>query len=141
MAVIRYHDGFDNLAPRIAPAWNSCYGTLDMELLIALACLLAGGLAYSIRATNTRPVPGSDSYAVSRDGRVLLTKGKKVKALRPRALPDGLLVELRSGTRLGQFYIHVLVAEAHLPNPAKRTQVRHRDGNKRNNNLANLEWY
>jgi hypothetical protein len=36
--------------------------------------------------------------------------------------------------------IHELVAETFLPNPDGKTKVRHKDGNKKNNSAANLEW-
>lgn len=37
-------------------------------------------------------------------------------------------------------YIHKLVAEAFIPNPNDYPQVNHKDENKLNNNINNLEW-
>jgi hypothetical protein len=36
--------------------------------------------------------------------------------------------------------VHELVAETFLPNPDGKTKVRHKDGKKKNNSAANLEW-
>jgi hypothetical protein len=111
-----------------------------MEILLLVAVVLVAVFVYSFSVAGTKPVVGSDFYTVSKDGRVLATGGPKVSALRPKASPEGLVVKLRNGSRAGEFLVHELVAEAHLPNPQARTNVRHKDGNLKNNKVSNLEW-
>jgi hypothetical protein len=111
-----------------------------MEFILIIALLLALAFGYSLIVASARPVLGSDYYKVSRDGRVLLAAGSKVSALKPTLYPEGLKVKLRGGTRVGEFFVHELVAETYLPNPNKYPVVRHKDGNVRNNKVENLQW-
>ena len=36
--------------------------------------------------------------------------------------------------------VHRLIAQTFIPNPKNLPQINHKDGNKRNNNIDNLEW-
>lgn len=111
-----------------------------MEFILIIALLLALAFAYALIVASAKPVVGSDYYKVSKDGRVLLAAGSKVSALKPTLYPEGLKVKLRGGTRVGEFFVHELVAETYLPNPNKYPVVRHKDGNVRNNKVENLQW-
>lgn len=39
-----------------------------------------------------------------------------------------------------RYYVHRLIAEQNIPNPTNLPFVNHKDGNKLNNNISNLEW-
>jgi hypothetical protein len=111
-----------------------------LEFVFILIGVVVIACVYSIAVASARPIPGSGFYKVSRDGRVMVAGGTKVNVLRPVIYPEGLKVKLRGGNRVGEFWVHELVAEAYLPNPGRLTGVRHKDGNVRNNTIANLEW-
>lgn len=50
------------------------------------------------------------------------------------------VVSLRKDGKRNNKYVHRLVAEAFIPNPENKKEVNHKDLNKRNNCLENLEW-
>ena len=49
-------------------------------------------------------------------------------------------VNLYLNGKLKTFTVHRLVASAFIPNPSDYPQVNHKDTNKWNNNVENLEW-
>ena len=53
---------------------------------------------------------------------------------------DYLVVSLSYNNKRKNHYIHRLVAEHFIDNPYEYSQVNHKDYNKRNNNVNNLEW-
>lgn len=61
--------------------------------------------------------------------------------LKPRLSKDGYYsVTLYKNGKSKQFKVHRLVAEAFVPNSDNLPQVNHKDENKLNNNVDNLEW-
>lgn len=86
-----------------------------------------------------KPVPGYEGlYEVSNFGFV---KGLKNNILKPYIMPNGYSqVTLYKGKRKTNKYVHRLVAETFVPNPQNLTEVNHKDENKQNNCVENLEW-
>lgn len=80
-------------------------------------------------------------YQVSNLGRVKSLKFDKERILKNRTNSNGYLsVQLSKGNKIKSFLIHRLVANAFLPNPNNYSYVNHKDENKTNNCVDNLEW-
>ena len=82
-------------------------------------------------------------YQVSDEGQVKsFHKSNKGNILKPYPNSKGYpLVKLHGRHVRKHYFVHILVAEHHLPAPKKdRDQVNHKDGNPRNSRVSNLEW-
>ena len=88
-------------------------------------------------------------YKVSNFGNVMSlgngnsnnSNNSKPKLLKPVKTIDGYLgVCLCKDGKRKNFYVHRLVAEAFIPNPDNLPFINHKDENKTNNSVENLEW-
>ena len=87
-------------------------------------------------AETWRNISDFERYQVSNYGRVKNLATNHI--LKPFIASSGYLaVALGSGNKR---YVHRLVAQAFIPNPTSLPQVNHRDENKQNNCVDNLEW-
>lgn len=101
-------------------------------------------------------IPEAQGYVVKRDGRVF-TKGKvtccknrwgqvtsrkyRDRELRQQPAANGyMVVYLRQNGKNLRRYVHRLVATEFIDNPEGKPEVNHKDGDKTNNRVCNLEW-
>lgn len=79
-------------------------------------------------------------YEVSNLGRVKSLKFDKEKILKPNKVKGYLRVELLKNGQRKLLYVHRLVAAAFIPNPKGLPEVNHKDEDKTNNSVTNIEW-
>jgi hypothetical protein len=85
------------------------------------------------------------NYIVSSDGKVYSTNtgGPSYyhKEISQRLNSDGYFqITVGKTDNRGQYRVHRMVAEAFIPNPDNLPEVNHKDYDRTNNNVGNLEW-
>jgi hypothetical protein len=95
--------------------------------------------------------PSAPTLLISETGRVVRMASSRRKGngwqtfpeveLRPRRIGAGYLaVNSKDKGVKKTLYLHRLVAESFLGKPIDSNEVNHKDGNKANNSVSNLEW-
>lgn len=85
------------------------------------------------------PVPEYPDYLIETDGRIFSLKTHKW--LKASVGTNGYYgIELANAKGRKRMNIHRLVALTFIPNPNNLPQVNHKDENKLNNDVSNLEW-
>ncbi len=86
---------------------------------------------------NTKEIPGHKGYYADKGGNVYNKKGWKLTQSEQGAY---YCVSLPTNAGIKNFNVHRLIALTFLPTDPNRNVVNHKDGNKHNNKLSNLEW-
>ena len=91
----------------------------------------------------------NNKYYITKEGKVYISNYRNTgvdKEMKPRIISGYYALGLEipksnNKNRLQKIYkIHRLLAEYFIPNPDNKPCVNHKDGNKLNNSLSNLEW-
>jgi hypothetical protein len=102
-----------------------------------------------VAGEDAKEIPNYQGYYIVNNGDVYSTRGNasiekplKLKATLQNGYPSVTLYKTgNKGSGYGDtLYVHRLLAEAFIPLVDNKTFVNHKDGNKENNALDNLEW-
>lgn len=107
-----------------------------------ISLLLSFVWTESLENEEWKEISGLDSkYFISSEGRVLSLCLDGYKLLRPFICGDGYYyVDLRKNGKDHKSLVHRLVAEAFIDNPKSKPIVHHKDTNRKNNKVSNLQW-
>jgi hypothetical protein len=83
-------------------------------------------------------------YIISSYGRIINLKNVNngtMKEMKPyKRKNGGFQISLSMNGKMKMHHVHRLLAQAFIPNPENKPCINHKDGNRNNNHLSNLEW-
>ena len=85
-----------------------------------------------------KKVYGFDDYLCSEQGEIYSLKRNRI--LKGRSMKGYRRVVLMKDGKTIDALVHRLIAQTFIPNPENKPEVNHKDGNKKNNSVFNLEW-
>lgn len=89
-----------------------------------------------------KPIEGFEGYFVDEKGKVYSNKSGQLKEMHQQTAKNGyMLIGLsKNNKRHRRCLVHRLVAQTFIPNPDNLPEVNHKDKNRANNCVENLEW-
>lgn len=89
-----------------------------------------------------RKIKGHPDYLINSKGEVYSlknnSKGKRLKSHYDKNEYER--IGLCENGKQKQYFVHRLLAETFIPNPNNKPFINHKDENKQNNSIKNLEW-
>ncbi|WP_063601257.1 NUMOD4 domain-containing protein [Clostridium coskatii] len=89
------------------------------------------------QVSNSGKIRSVNRIIIYSDGRIFRYNGRDLKTTLNKGYVN---VKLSKHSKVETFKVHRLVAEAFISNPLNLPQINHKDENKTNNNVDNLEW-
>lgn len=90
------------------------------------------------QVSNFGKVRSLDRYVIYKNGNIEFKKGRVLKPFHDSRGYE--VVKLQKEGNIQSLHVHRLVAQAFIPNPKHLPCVNHKDENKTNNRMSNLEW-
>lgn len=87
-----------------------------------------------------KEVKNFPNYVISIDAKIYKKSKDKLVEIKQSINRKYYSVKLSNKGERKHCFVHRLLAEAYIPNPENKNYVNHKDGNKLNNNVENLEW-